>query len=446
MTISQPLEPTSDVKNALPSIEAPAPQASLMSAFKVRDFRLVWAGESISLLGDQFYMVALPWLTLQLTGSGLALGAVAAAGGIPRAVFMLLGGAITDRFSPRSVMFVSNALRILLTTLITILVLSNTIQFWILFLASLTFGLLDAFFIPASTAIVPMVVSKEQIESGNALMQITAQLSNFVGPALAGLVIASLSGAVNIQSLETSVSTGDMRGIGLAIGFDTLTFVVAAIALWLMKGGRAAVQHAEKQSVLASIGEGLRLVWNDPILRTLIIVISGINFLFTGPMGVGIPVLANRLPEGAAAFGAILSAFGGGALVGAILGGTLPTPRRLGIIAMLLIAAAGAGLGLFGIVSNLLLGVVIAISMGLAVGYTNVVTISWLQKRIPAEKMGRVMSLVMLGSFGLGPISSFIAGLLVDNHLTLMFGAAGVLLLLMSLSALTNREVRAMSS
>lgn len=69
---------------------------------------------------------------------------------------------------------------------------------------------------------------------------------------------------------------------------------------------------------------------------------------------------------------------------------------------MLLIAAAGVGLGLFEIVSNLLLGVVIAISMGLAVGYTNVVTISWLQKRIPAEKMGRVMSLVMFGSFGSG--------------------------------------------
>ena len=259
-----------------------------MSAFKVRDFRLVWAGESISLLGDQFYMVALPWLTLQLTGSGLALGAVAAAGGIPRAVFMLLGGAITDRFSPRSVMFVSNALRIILTALITLLVLTHTIQFWMLFLASLTFGLVDAFFFPASTAIVPMIVAKEQIESGNALMQITAQLSNFVGPALAGLVIASVSGAVNLQSLEASSTSGDVRGIGLAIGFDTLTFIIAAIALWMMKGGRAAVQQEDKQSVVASIREGLSLVWNDPILRTLIIIISAINFFFTGPMGVGI--------------------------------------------------------------------------------------------------------------------------------------------------------------
>ncbi len=439
MTV-QPIEAAPDTATAPPI------PTSLLSAFKVRDFRLVWIGENISLLGDQFYMVALPWLTLQLTGSGLALGAVAAAAGIPRAIFMLLGGAITDRFSPRSVMFASNAIRVFLTLLITVLVLTHTIQFWILFFAALLFGLVDAFFFPASTAIVPMIVQKEQIESGNALMQITGQLSNFVGPALAGLVIASLSGVANLQALEASPTSVDVRGIGVAIGFDALTFVIAAIALWLMQGGRTAVKQEHKQSVLASIGEGLRLVWEDPILRVMILLISAINFFFTGPMGVGIPVLAKHLPEGAAAFGAILSAFGGGALVGAILGGTLPTPRRLGVIAMSSIAIAGGGLSLFGVINSLLVGVIIAISMGLMVGYTNVVTISWLQKRTPAEKMGRVMSLVMLGSFGLGPISNFVTGLLVDNHLTLMFATAGLLLMIMSLASLTIREVRTMNA
>lgn len=443
MTV-QPLDAPDST--ALPADQTTLPRTSLLSAFSVRDFRLVWAGENISLLGDQFYMVALPWLTLQLTGSGLALGAVAAAAGIPRAVFMLIGGAITDRFSPRSVMFVSNALRVILTLLITALVLTHTIQFWMLFLTALVFGLVDAFFFPASSAIVPMIVQKEHIESGNALMQITAQLANFVGPALAGLIIASISGLSNLQAIETSAASGDVRGISLAIGLDAITFIVAAIALWMMKGGRTVVKQEHKQGVVASIAEGLHLVWGDPILRVMIILISAINFFFTGPMGVGIPVLAKHLPEGAAAFGAILSAFGGGALVGAILGGTLPTPRRLGVVAMSSIAVAGAGLGLFGIVSNLWVGVAAAIIMGLMVGYTNVVTISWLQKRTPAEKMGRVMSLVMLGSFGLGPISNFVAGTLVDNHLTLMFGVAGGLLVIMSLASLFKREVRYMGS
>src|SRR5262245_12382591 len=125
MTVSQPVNTAPDPVSESPK---PSPAPSLMSAVKVRDFRLVWAGESISLLGDQFYMVALPWLTLQVTGSGLALGAVAAAGGIPRAIFMLLGGAMTDRFSPRSVMFVSNALRVVLTALIALLVITHNVQ------------------------------------------------------------------------------------------------------------------------------------------------------------------------------------------------------------------------------------------------------------------------------------------------------------------------------
>ncbi|MCA0453805.1 MAG: MFS transporter [Chloroflexi bacterium] len=439
------MEMSDSAQAQAPKLTAPPP--SLLSVLRVRDFRLVWTGESISLLGDQFYMVALPWLTLQLTGSGLALGAVAATAGIPRAIFMLLGGALTDRFSPRSVMFVSNTMRVVLAGLVAILVLTHTIQLWMLFVAALLFGLVDAFFFPASSAVVPMIVDADHIPSGNALMQITAQLSGFVGPALAGIVIAQLTGVKDLQALEATGGAVDTAGIGVAIGFDALTFLIAAVLLWLMRGGRtAAAQSGEPQNVLGAIGEGLRLVWRDPILRTMVVLTAAINLFFTGPMGVGIPVLANRLPEGAAAFGYILSAFGGGALVGAILAGTLPPPKRLGIVVMSLIGIAGIGLGLFGLVNHVLVAVLVAAGMGMAIGFTNVSSISWLQKRIPPEKMGRVMSLVMLGSFGLGPISNFLAGLLVDHHLMLMFSGAGLMLLLVALFSLSNRAVRAMEN
>src|ERR1700690_4613010 len=84
----------------------------------VHDFRLLWIGGSISLLGDQFYLIALPWLVLQITGSALALGTVMALEGIPRALFMLIGGAFVDRFSPRSVMMISNLSRLVLVALL----------------------------------------------------------------------------------------------------------------------------------------------------------------------------------------------------------------------------------------------------------------------------------------------------------------------------------------
>src|SRR5450755_2720032 len=99
----------------------------------IRNFRLLWIGESISLLGDQFYMIALPWLVLQLTGSALALGTVLALAGIPRALFMLIGGAFVDRFSPRSVMITSNFVRLLLVALLSALVLTNSIRIEMLY-------------------------------------------------------------------------------------------------------------------------------------------------------------------------------------------------------------------------------------------------------------------------------------------------------------------------
>ena len=111
------------------------------SPLSIRNFRLLWIGESISLLGDQFYMIALPWLVLQITGSALALGTVMALAGIPRALFMLIGGALVDRFSPRLVMIASNVIRLVLVALLSVLVLTNHIQLEMLYGFALAFGL-----------------------------------------------------------------------------------------------------------------------------------------------------------------------------------------------------------------------------------------------------------------------------------------------------------------
>src|SRR5215471_11995738 len=110
------------------------------SPLSVRNFRLLWIGEGISLLGDMFYLIALPWLVLQLTGSALALGTILALASIPRAVFMLIGGAFVDRYSPRTVMIWSNAARFVLVALLSVLVLTNTTQMWILYVLALAFG------------------------------------------------------------------------------------------------------------------------------------------------------------------------------------------------------------------------------------------------------------------------------------------------------------------
>src|SRR5690349_8232693 len=98
-----------------------------------RNFRLLWIGEGISVLGDHFFVIALPWLVLQLTGDSLAMGTVLALSAIPRALLMLVGGALTDRFSPRRLMIASNAARFVLVSLLTALVFANRVEMWMMY-------------------------------------------------------------------------------------------------------------------------------------------------------------------------------------------------------------------------------------------------------------------------------------------------------------------------
>src|SRR5215216_893365 len=145
------------------------------SPLSVRNFRLLWIGEGISLLGDQFYMIALPWLVLQLTGSALALGTVMALAGIPRALFVLVGGAFVDRFSPRSVMIASNFARLVLVVLLSALVLTNNVRIEMLYAFALAFGLADSFYFPGQSAIIPQLLPEDQLQAGNTFVQGTAQ-------------------------------------------------------------------------------------------------------------------------------------------------------------------------------------------------------------------------------------------------------------------------------
>src|SRR5689334_15546595 len=309
------------------------------SPLSVRNFRLLWIGESISLLGDQFYMIALPWLVLQLTGSALALGTVMALGGIPRALFMLIGGAVVDRFSPRSVMMASNFARLVLVVLLSALVLSNNISLGILYAFSLAFGLADSFYFPGQSAIIPQLLPEEQLQAGNTFVQGTAQLSLFLGPVLAGGLIALLSHAVSVDRAPS------MQGIGIVFGIDALTFVVSLLCLYLMRVPAVVKQAGEQQNVVESIKEGFAYLWSQSALRVFFLLIIAMNFLILGPVVVGIPVLAaTRLAEGAAAFGIIMSAFGGGALLGIILSSVLPLKSgRFGAMLLGIISLMGFG-------------------------------------------------------------------------------------------------------
>jgi MFS family permease len=414
----------------------PKVQNSSASILRIRNFRLLWIGEGISLLGDQFYMIALPWLVLTLTGKPLVVGTIFALAGIPRALFMLLGGALTDRFTPRKLMINSNLARMILTGLLAALVATGLIQLWMLYAFALLFGLADAFFFPAQTSIVPQLVDEDRLQQGNAIIHGTATLSLLVGPILAGTTISWLDrGAAHSTS-----------GMALAFAIDSLSFIASVATLSLMRIERHTAQTGKTESgVIASIREGLLYVWNDSTLKIVFPVVMGLNVLINGPFAVGIPVLARtRFAEGAAAFGLIMSLFGGGALVGTVLAGVLPKPsnKRLGTISLSVLSVMGIGLAVIGISPTMYIAAAAGLVMGTVNGYANIMLITWLQQKVAPDLTGRIMSLVMFAAIGLNPVSTALAGALIGLNATVLLVYSGILMTAFTLLAAFSRTVR----
>jgi MFS family permease len=393
--------------------------------FSMRDFRLLFAGAATSLLGDQFALIATPWLVLQLTGDPLVLGIVLALEGIPRAAFMLVGGAITDRISPRLVMLISDIVRLGLTTLMACAVFTGMVEVWMLYAFALGFGLVAGFAVPAENSIVPTLVEAQDLQAGNSVMMGVTQLAGFVGPTAAGIVIGSFSSS--------------MLGIGLAFAIDALSFAVSAVCLWMIRTGKqgsASVDAAVKESVWASIRAGIKYLWDDKVLRLMFLVLMAVNFLLMGPILVGIPVLADqRLPEGAAAYGLLMSAFAGGSLIGFLIAGSLPRPggNLMRIITVLLIASFGVVIGLLGIIPSTGVDFCLLLLLGLGNGYIAILLFTWMQTRTPKEMLGRMMGLLMFSNTGLAPVSQAVSGVACKWDLAMMFAFAGVLVLVVAL-------------
>ena len=395
----------------------------LQAAFRNPNFRLLWGGQVTSILGDQFSMIAMPWLVLKLTGSDpVALGTVLALGSVPRALFMLVGGAVTDRLSQRTVMLVSDILRFALTGLLAALVLTGSVHLWMVYILSLLGGLVSSFFTPASSSIVPHILEPENVMGGNSVMQGSAQLSIFLGPVLAGVLIAAFAGA------------GNMQGIGVAFAFDSLTFLASAVSLWFMHvphpRDAASAGSAAQPGLLTSIKESLHFMAQDPVMRLVYILIAGVNLTFVGPLLVGIPVVADtRLAQGAAAFGMIMSAYGAGNLGGILIAGSLPKPKAglLNAILVGLVAGFGLAIGLFAFFTTTLPFLICMLLLGIGNGYLGLSLITFVQTHTPREMLGRVMGMVLFANLGLVPVSQAISGFLIKLSLNGLFIGSGVL-------------------
>jgi len=383
-------------------------------------YRLWLIGGTISLLGDQFYIVALPWLILQQTGSAVAMGTVMMAGSIPRALLMLMGGVVTDRISARKIMMTTATARTICVAVIGILIWFRMLDLWEIYVLAVAFGIADAFAAPAQTAYLPSLLKPEQLVAASSIGQSTAQLTTITGPIPAGFVVKTL-------------------GVAWAFFVDAVSFLFIIGALWKLPDPPKS--QAPRKAVLPAIAEGISYVGGDVPLRSLMLLATMMNFCFFGPVSIGLTYLTKTRFGSPAILGVLLSAVAAGSLLGALLAGVWKIRRR-GLLILLVAAALSPCLGSIGLMERLwpLAGVLFAI--GVLAAFMNVHISAWVMQRIDAAVRGRVASVLMLASFGIMPVSFALAGFLIAWNLKFTFLIAGLAMLITAAGASLQKPVR----
>jgi len=381
------------------------------SVFANAPFRNLWLGGAVSALGDQFYLVALPWLVLQLTGSNLAVGTVLMCAAVPRAVLMLGGGAVSDRIAPRRIMLTTASTRTIFVGAVGVLAWFHVVQLWHLYLLAFAFGVADAFGLPAFQALLPALVEREQLPSANAMFQSMFQIATLLGPAPAGMIIKAF-------------------GIAWAFFIDAFSFLFILAPIYALPRTKLTPKpRAEGKHFGHDIVDGLHYVWRDKAMRAVTILMSGVNLFVAGPIIVGLAALAKFKFGSPTAFGILISCWSGGAVLGTVLAGVRRQRAHRGWTMLIASAGVSLGIGALGVLpTQLSLAAVLAVT-GLLGGYNNIVLISWFQGRVDQEFMGRVMSVLMFGWVGLMPVSYPVAGALAQWSVSGMFlicGLAGV--------------------
>ena len=398
----------------------PSAPSTASHPFRNGYFRLLWTGRAVSYLGDQFYLVALPWLVLSLTNSGIALGSIMMTGAIPTAVLMLAGGALSDRFSARRILIGTTSVRMLCVAIFGALVALRLLALWQIYVLAFIFGVADAFATPASQTLLPSIVQKDELPAANSITQSTQQLTSIVGPAPAGLVVKTL-------------------GSAWAFFIDAFSFLFVIAALWRLPDPPRS--KVSKTGMLHAIGEGLRYINADAAMRSLLVVVAALNFCVAGPISIGLAWIAKHQFGSPVAFSIFIGSVAAGGLTGAVAAGFFKSRRR-GVLILIVAAAVALGTALLGLVTTLWSVSAVLFAMAAASGFLNVHLVAWFQQRVDRSMLGRVMSVIMFAAVGLQPISLAIAGLAITWSVSGTFLAAAALMLLVTAFASLNEPVR----
>lgn len=402
----------------------------LSGALADRDFRWLWAGQTISAVGDGLFTVAIAALIVEAGGGAAELGLVLAGKALSLVVFVLIGGVLADRVSRTKVMIGADSVRALATVAVAIVGADASIGV----IAALTFviGGGEAFFRPAYLSLVPRILPAELIQSGNSIGALSVQAAALGGPALAGILIVAASPSV-------------------ALLIDAATFLLSLLTLLLVRErrvaeGREADGPAERSGAVAEALAGLRAVRERFWIGAVILLAMSHLLILVGPLDVLLPIIAEQELGGIDRFGALLAVFGAGAIVGALVCARI-RPRLPGVYAM--VGVMPLGVLMFALAGPAPIWVVGAVFFAAGAG-EQIFSVLWttgVQRDVPDALLGRVFSLDYLGSLGLLPLGLALAGPVSDlvGREALLIGS-GSFAILTSAAILVSPQVRAFSS
>jgi MFS family permease len=361
---------------------------AMLGPLRVRDFRLLWTGMMVSLLGDGVFYVAIAWQVYELSDAPTALSLVGLAMSLSQVVFLLLGGVASDRFDRRRVMLAADLLRAVVIGILGLLAVADSLQLWHLVILSSIYGMGAGFFGPAFDAIVPDLVPDQHLAQANSLDQILRPTAlRLAGPALGGWLIAAW-------------------GTGGAFLLDAASFLVSAAMLVQMSPQSRRTGDADTASALRDIRDGFGFVRRHIWLWGTFLAATFAYLLFIGPTEVLVPfVVKHHLGGSARDLGLVFSVGGVGAVAGAFLVGQRGMPRRhisFMYLAWSLATLTVAGYGLATSVWQLMLA---SLAFNALEAAGTVVWATTKHRMVPGALLGRVSSFDWFISIGLLPLS-----------------------------------------
>lgn len=395
-----------------------------LTPFRGRQFRLLFASRTVSMVGDAVSTLALAFAVLQVTGSAADVGFVFAVRAVPLVVLLLAGGVWSDRLPRQAVMVGADVLRACTQGLMAALVISGQATLWQLIAIGLVHGSATAFYSPASVGITPQTVPRHSLQQANSLLFMSLSFANIIGPLVGGALVATI-------------------GAGYGLALDACTFVVSALLLAPLK-----LERVER--VRASFVEDLRRGWRHvrgrKWLWVSILDFSVFQLIVFSSLYILGPVVAKRELGGAASWAVISSAVGVGLVLGSIIALRFrPThPLRVAFAITLVVAPA---LALLGAAASTAVIAAAWVPAGMTIAIGQTLWSTTLQQKIPGAVLSRVSSYDWIASTALRPLGYAVAGPLasVIGVRTTLFAAAAafVVLQLVALSISDVRELRA---